>query len=182
MKGYELPESLTVAGREYAIRSDYRPALDVLQALGDAELEDRDKALVVLQVLYEDFDEIPREDLTEALKAAFVYLNGGQEDEGAPARRLMDWKQDLPLVIPPVNRVLGAEVREAEHLHWWTFLAAYAEVGDCLFAQVVRIRDKRAQGKPLDKADREFYRRNRQLVDFKVEHTAAEQALLDAWT
>lgn len=182
MRGYELPTALTVGGREHAIRSDYRPALDILQALGDAGLEDSDKALVVLTILYEDFDEMLQEDYTEALKAAFRYLNGGQEDEGAPSRRLMDWKQDLPLVIPPINRVLGAEVRAVPYVHWWTFLAAYQEVGDCLFAQVVRIRDKKAQGKPLDKADRDFYRCNRHLVDFKVEYTEAEQKFLDAWT
>lgn len=182
MSGYELPTALTVAGRAYAIRSDYRPALDILQALGDAELEDAEKALVVLEVLYEDFDELPEEDYTEALKEAFRYLNGGQEDEGAPLRRLMDWKQDLPLVIPPVNRVLGAEIRAVEYLHWWSFLAAYQEVGDCLFAQVVRLRDKRMRGKPLDKADREFYRRNQRLVDFKTQYTEAEESLLKEWT
>lgn len=182
MSGYELPTALTVGDHEYAIRSDYRPALDVLQALGDVELSDAEKALVVLQVLYEDFGEMAQEDYTEALREALRFLNGGQEDEGAPSRRLMDWRQDLPLVIPPINRVLGAEVRAVEYLHWWSFLAAYQEVGDCLFAQVVRIRDKKARGKTLDKADHEFYRRNRHLVDFKVEHTEAEQALLEAWT
>lgn len=182
MSGYELPTALTVGGREYAIRSDYRPALDILQALGDVELSNEEKALAVLAILYEDAETIPEEDYKEALKEAFCYLAGGQEDDGTPQRRLMDWKQDLPLVIPPINRVLGAEVREKNYLHWWTFLAAYQEIGDCLFAQVVRIRDLRARGRPLDKADREFYRRNQQLVEFKAAYTEAERKFLEEWT
>lgn len=181
MSGYELPTALCVAGEDREIRSDYRPALDVLQALGDVELSDEEKALVTLTILYEDANAIPRDAFGEALKAAFQYLAGGQTEQTGPTRRLMDWEQDLPLVLPPINRVLGTEVRAVPYCHWWTFLAAYQEIGDCLFAQVVRVRDKLHRGKALDKADREFYRHNRALVDFKTKHTDAEQRLLKEW-
>jgi len=60
-------------------------------------------------------------------------------------------------------------------------LSYYMEIGDCLFAQVVAIRDKKARGKPLDKQEREFYRRNRKMVDLKTTYTEAEQNLLAAW-
>lgn len=181
MSGYELPTALRVAGHEYPIRSDYRPALDVLQALGDVDLSDEEKALVTLAVLFDDWHTIPREHFREALKAAFEYLAGGQPEQTGQAVRLMDWEQDLPLVLPPINRVLGTEVRALPYCHWWTFLAAYQEVGDCLFAQVVRVRDKLRRGRALDKADREFYRHNRALVDFQTKHTDAEEQLLKEW-
>ena len=60
-------------------------------------------------------------------------------------------------------------------------LATYNEIGDCTFAQVVRIRDHRARGKPLDKTDQEFYRRNRHLVDLKAKYTAQDDAAFDPW-
>ena len=66
-------------------------------------------------------------------------------------------------------------------MHWWTFLAAYREIGDCTFAIVVRIRDHKARGKALDKTDQEFYRRNRQMVDLKTKYTPQEDAVLDKW-
>ena len=93
----------------------------------------------------------------------------------------MDWEQDYSLIIAPINRVMGQEIRAVEYMHWWTFLAAYNEIGDCTFAQVVRIRDHRARGKPLDKTDQEFYRRNRHLVDLKAKYTAQDDAAFDPW-
>lgn len=94
---------------------------------------------------------------------------------------LVDWAQDFQLIIAPINRIAGQEVRALDHVHWWTFLAWYMEIGDCLFAQVVRIRDKRARNRPLDKQDREFYRKNRDLIDLKANYTDAEKNLLAAW-
>ena len=56
------------------------------------------------------------------------------------------------------------------------------EIGDCLFAQIVRIREKKAKRKPLDKSDKEFYKRNRHLVDMKTGYTQSENELLKLWT
>ena len=49
-----LPDALEVSGAPYAIRTDYRCALDAIAALNDVELDEREKALCVLCVLYED--------------------------------------------------------------------------------------------------------------------------------
>ena len=95
--------------------------------------------------------------------------------------KLMDWGQDFRYIVAPINRVLGKEVRELEYLHWWTFISAYYEIGDCFFAQIVRIRNLKAKGKPLDKTDQQLYRENRELVDLKTNFTAAEDAVINAW-
>lgn len=68
-----------------------------------------------------------------------------------------------------------------DYLHWWTFLAAYYEIGECTFAQIVHIRDKLSRGQRLDKTDQEWYRRNRELVDFKRKYTDAEDELMKQW-
>ena len=93
----------------------------------------------------------------------------------------MDWEQDYGLLVPPINRVLGREIRSVEYLHWWTFLGAYQEIGDCAFAQVVRVRDRLARGKKLDKADREWYQRNRRLVVFKSRYTDEDEKIMREW-
>jgi hypothetical protein len=68
-------------------------------------------------------------------------------------------------------------------LHWWTFLAAYMEMGgDCLMSQIVHIRDKQAHGKPLDKQERQWLRRNRNLVELRPKFTSAEEDLIKKWT
>lgn len=93
----------------------------------------------------------------------------------------MNWEKDFPLIVGPVNRVLGREIRDETPIHWWTFLSAYYEIGDCLFAQVVRIRDKKARGKKLDNQEKEFYKRNREIIDIKTQYSSSENELLKMW-
>lgn len=177
---WELPTSVEVGGIMRDIRWDYRAALDVCVALSDPEFSNEDRALALLQILYPDWEEISPQDLQEAVTKGLWFLNGGSDEEPTrKAPKLMDWEQDFQMIVSPINRVIGREIREPTPLHWWTFLSAYYEIGDCLFAQVVRIREKKARGKQLDKAEREWYRNNRELVDFKTTYTQAEQDLLE---
>lgn len=179
---YELPKSLEVCGVNYEIRSDYRAVLDICAALSDVELSDEEKAYVALDIMYSDFKAMPPEHYAEAIKQCFWFINCGTEDE--PRRknpRLMDWAQDFQYIVAPVNRVIGTEIRDVEYLHWWSFISAYYEIGDCVFAQIVRIRDKKARGKPLDKQEREWYSQNRHMVDFKQTYTDSEKSILKEW-
>ena len=179
---YTLPKTVSVGGREYSIRSDYRAILDICEALTDPELTNEEKAEVLLYIFYPDLADIPVEDWQEAAKQCvwFIYC-GETERHQRSAPKLMDWSQDFRYIAAPINRVLGKEIREMEYLHWWTFISAYYEIGDCLFAQIVRIRSLRAKGKPLDKADQQWYQENRELVDLKTSFTEAEDAVINAW-
>ena len=61
-------------------------------------------------------------------------------------------------------------------------MSYYYEIGgDCVFAQIVRIRDMLARGKKLDKQDAEWYRKNRHLVVLKNQYTQEEDATIRAW-
>ena len=177
---YDLPTRVEVCGTEYAIRSDYRAVLDICTALADPELTDQDKAAVALGIFYEDSASIPVAQYAEALRSCFRFIDGGADEEHSAAKKpkLMDWKQDFQYIVAPVNRVMGVEIRSVEYLHWWSFLSAYYEIGDCVFAQIVRIRNLKARGKSLDKADREWYQQNRKLVDLKTTYTEQENELL----
>lgn len=179
---YELPKSLAVCGVNYEIRSDFRAVLDICTALSDVELAAEEKGLIALYILYPAFEEMPQEHYEEALKRCFWFINcGNEEDQTRKAPKLMDWEQDFQYIVAPVNRVMGMEIRAVEYLHWWSFISAYYEIGDCTFAMIVRIRDKQARGKPLDKQEREWYRLNRHMVDFKQTFSQAEKDVLKAW-
>lgn len=179
---YELPVSVQIRDAEYPIRSDYRAVLDICAALSDPELDDRSKAFAALTIFYPGFEDIPHECYEEALKQCFWFINcGSDEDQTRKAPKLMDWEQDFPYIVAPVNRVLEKEIRAVKYLHWWTFIGAYYEIGDCLFSQIVRIRDMKARGKKLDKADMEFYRHNQDLIDLKTTYTEHEESVLNSW-
>ena len=62
----DLPQKLTVGGREYNIRSDFRSVLRIIAAYGDDELSDAEKVYVCLRQLYKDFSEMPGKDYAEA--------------------------------------------------------------------------------------------------------------------
>lgn len=184
---YELPESLEIGGTDYAIRNGYRAALDVCAALSDPELSGQEKTLAALCAFYPEYEDIPPEHLDEALEKLFWFIDCGEErDKTRKSPRLVDWEKDFPIIAAPVNRVLGTEIRRKTGaddygIHWWTFISAYQEIGDCTFAQVVRVRDHKDRGKPLDKQDREWYRRNRDLVDIQKKYTSREQDFLKMW-
>lgn len=186
---YDLPTMLEVGGEAYDIRYDYRCILDIFSALEDPELESQDKAYVAVSIFYPDFDDIPAECYQEAVERCFWFINGGEVDAGKKGKRLVSWEQDFRYIIAPVSRVLGTDVRSIPYdrekntggLHWWTFLSAYMEIGDCVFAQIVRIRNLKASGKKLDKSDQEWYRQNRHLVDFKQTFTEVEEEVLSGW-
>lgn len=182
MTFYALPTEAEVGGRAYEVRSDYRAILDAIGVLSDPDYPEEERTLLVLQIVYPDFDSMPYHDYQEALEWAFWFIGGGSEPMQRKQPKLMDWKQDFPLIVAPVNRVIGCEVRALEYMHWWTFLSAYYEIGDCLFAQVVSIRKKKAKGKKLDKSDDAFYRENIDIIDIKTPVTEAEGMLMNEWT
>lgn len=176
-----LPTSLEIGGAEHSIRSDYRAVLDICAALSDPELDGQERAAVLLDILYPDLASIPPERYEEAIQKGILFINGGTAEHSGPSPRLVDWEQDFTYIVAPINRVIGQEIRAVEYMHWWTFLAAYYEIGDCTLAQIVRVRDKLARGKRLDPSDREWYRRNRPLVDFKRKYTERDEETYAGW-
>lgn len=178
---WELPISVDVQGVTYPIITDYRCILDILTDISDPEADGQDRAAALLVGLYPGFDDMPPDHYDDAIREGLRFINCDSEDAPHKAPRLVDWEQDYSLMIAPINRVMGKEIRAAEYIHWWTFLAAYQEIGDCTFAQVVRIRDHLARGKKLDKSDMEWYRKNRHLVDFKRKYTEAEDSAAKEW-
>lgn len=178
---YDLPTKLNICGTEYDIRSDYRAVLEICTALSDAELTNQDKAIVTLDIFYPSFRDIPSEQYEEAIRKCFWFINCGEEEQNVKAPKLVDWEQDFKYIVAPINRVCGQEIRTVPYMHWWTFIAAYYEIGECTFSQIVKIRDSLARGKSLDKFDREWYNRNRKIVDFKTTFTESENELLKQW-
>lgn len=177
---YDLPTELIIADTPYAIRSDFRAVLDILTALNDPELTPQSKSYVVLDVLYKDFTSMPSTSFNEALEKAMVFINGGDMDKSQKRQpRLMDWDKDFRYYIAPINKALGCECRSLPYLHWWTFLSAYMEIGECAFSHIVAIRKKKLHGKKLEKHEQEFYLTNKKIIDLKPHVIAEEVDLLN---
>ena len=133
--------------------------------------------------LYRDgFYQIPQEHMEEAILQAKWFVDCGQEeDDKKPAKKVMDWEQDEPILFPAINKVAGMETRAAPYIHWWTFSGYFMEIEEGAFSTVLGIRQKKAKGKKLEKWEQEFYRNNKKLCDIRKRYTEEEQAEIDYW-
>lgn len=177
---YSLPVEVEIDGVRYPIRDrgNWSMILDVLAALTDPELNDSEKYTAALRIFYE---RVPP-DITSAIAEMGSFIDGGNTVKPTnPSPRLMDWEQDFPLIVAPINRILGKEVRSVEYLHWWTFLAAYMEINDCTFTTVISIRQKQAKHKKLEKWEQDYVREHPELVKLRPLVSESEQAYLDSF-
>lgn len=179
---WELPKAVEIDGKKCKIRNacDYRVVLDVISALNDKELNEQYRVQCALFIFYEDLSGITN--IEAALSEMLKIINCGEDDEknNAPPKKLMDWEHDFKNIAAPVSRVLGYSVRDSKnYTHWYDFIGAYGEIGDCYFAQVINIRKMRQEGKALNEADRKFYREHKKDIDLPTEMTDEEKDWLE---
>lgn len=179
MNGWNLPRSVQVDGRDWAVNADFRDVLDVIGWLDGAEGEDllpEERWYVALALFYREFDAMPESSRPEAAKKLAEFIAGGRAETAKPGPRLLDWRQDAPLIAAGVNRAAGCEVRALPFVHWWSFLGWFSAIGEGPLATVVAIRDKLRRGKKLEAWELSYYRAHRDQVDLRPARSAAEQA------
>ena len=177
---FSLPATVEIDGRSYGIRADFRVILEIFVMLDDPDLTDADKTEALLRMFY-----IERPSDSEAAITAFVSFADpcGSGNKEKPHTRLISWSQDFDLMVAPINHILNTECRSLPYLHWRTFLAAYLEIPpESVFARVLRIREKLRTGKKLEKYERSWYNRNRDLVHLRQKFSKKEEEILNAWT
>ena len=151
---WDLPLYVVIDGNRYEIRNkcDYRVVLDVIEALNDEELDMQDRIECALFIFYGDEDMDTEEKVLEMLgskeniqtainEMTNIIGIGAEDNENKPL--LMNWQQDFQHIAAPVSRILGYSVRNPDnYTHWYDFVGAYQEIGDCFWANVVSIRIK----------------------------------------
>ena len=176
----DLPKSVTVNGRKYEIRTNYRDILKILKAFDDPELKDNEKIYVCLVVLYKRFETMPKEDLEAAFTEALKFIDCGSEPgKKKKSPRTMDWEQDESLIFPAINKVAGCEVRSLPYAHWWTFMGWFMEINDGVYSSVLSLRHKRAKRKKFEKWEIEYWNANKDICVLKPKYTEAEKAKIE---
>lgn len=178
-----LPETLLVGGVEYHIQTDYRNVLQIFEAFQDPELTREEKWIVAIYLMFEDFscaDDVIHAardgfDIGTAQKEIIWFISAGQPEKSVLELPVYSWAQDEQMIFSAINKVAGRETRELEYLHWWTFLGYFNEVGEGTFSFIVGIRHKLNHGKKLEKHEKEFLAKNKELVLMKKPLTKEEQ-------
>ena len=176
----QLPKTLTVGGKNYDIRSDYRNIFRILEAFEDTELSFYEKARITVKRLY--VEDILQSDFEEAYKKACWFIDGGKIYKSAKVEnaRLVDWEQDEIPLFAAINEAAKTEIRVLDYLHWWTFLSYYISIrSESLFAQILNIRSKKAKGKKLEKWENEFYKSNKDMIVLQKKYSKEQQTEID---
>ena len=160
-----LPTSLTIHEKDYEIRTDYRNILTIISAFNDEELKDSEKKLICMLRLYLEFYSIPEDDYKEAYESAIDFIECQMKSD-RPSPSVIDWGKDEQLMFAAVNKIAGKEIRAETYMHWWTFIGYFQNVDrDSLWGFILTIRQKKAKGKKLDKAENDFYKANKSMID-----------------
>ena len=168
-------------GREYAVNADWRPCVNIMRMFERSDLTDSEKIECMVEIFYKD--EIPYRLVPEAAQKAVWFLNLGDETtgkKGSSVGRLFSWEQDLKFIISAVDKSAGFSIRSKEFYHFWEFMSAFFESGECVFNTIVHQRKLKKTGKQT-KADREWWAENKDIAELKIELTADEQEVLDTF-
>ena len=180
MNRHRLYKSVEIAGKEVPIDSDFRNIIQIFTIMDDPDLLETERLELSLEYFYDSDDYLA--DIEEAIKQMMYFITMGDSEESKASgqdTKLYDWEKDFNIIIAPINKILGYDVREKEYLHWWTFLSAFMEIGECTFNTYVGIRSKLAKGKKLEKYEEKILRENKDRIILKRKHDSTTQALMD---
>lgn len=182
MNKYSLPKSIEIAGVECGIDSDFRNILQIFTILNDPDLLPQEAAMVALEWFYTDTAYMA--DLKTALTEMFTFISCGEQSKKPSGdddshEQWYDWDKDFNIIIAPINRILGYDVRGVEYLHWWTFMSAFMEIGECTFSTYVTIRKKLAKNIKLEKYEEKIYREHLDEIIIPKKYDKVTQELMD---
>ena len=180
MNKYTLPTSVEIDGVECKFNSDFRDILGIFQILNEPNLLEPEKVSIALDLFY--VDENYKINIVEAIKLMFEFIS--QEDNNdkktvTSSKPLYDWEQDFNIIISPINRTLGYDIRGKEYVHWWTFMSAFMEIGECTFSTYVGIRDKLNKGKTLEKYEQRLLKEHGDEIRLKTKVDDTTQDLMN---
>ena len=179
MDKYSLPTSTIINGNEIPFNADFRDIIKIMAILNEPNLLEIERVEIALEMFYNDNKY--SEDIDTAISEMMFFISCGVDDDNSKTseKPLYDWEQDFNIIIAPVNRTLGYDCRGTEFLHWWTFLSAFMEMGECTLNTYMGIRDKLNKGKKLEKWEEKLYRDNQNAIRLKPKYDDETQRIMD---
>lgn len=186
---WDYPLLVEIDGEKLEIENDcdYRVVLDCLNVYEDVDIDLQNQHKLALCFFYKEPWKIK-----DAKKAAMEMIriidcDSEEEFENKAKQslgnrpRIMSWKKDFKFIAPAVSRVLGYDVRTPDkYTHWWTFMSAFREIGECTWSTIISIRNKKINNQKLEKWEEKIYRDYKYDIDLPIQLTAEEQEMLNS--
>lgn len=186
---WDFPVSVTIDGEEYEIQNncDYRVILDCIAVYEDTSLDLITQHQSALIIFYKEPHKI--KNIEEAVKQMLRVIDCESEECSSfnktenfrPPERLMCWSKDFKFIAPATSRILGYDVRTPnKYTHWWSFMGAYMEIGECTWSTFISIRKKKMHGQKLEEWEQKVYRENKKDIDLPQNLTDEEKEWLNS--
>lgn len=169
----ELPYTVTVAGQQIPINTDYRTGIFFEQCLNDLTLTDDEKLTQVLELYYGE-GLIPLltdiETVQEAIQGIMWFYRCGAEETAEENTEDHSSGKDPPFSYEHDAAYIYAAFVEAynidltkNRLHWWQFRALFLGLPDTVqFSKIMGYRAMEIPAK-MPKAQKKFYQRMKRI-------------------
>ena len=180
-----LLDSLPQEWEGYPVDMAFETGIKISQCLVDEELDERERLIVALSLMFPEGADINEKKVDEALQ---WYLNGWNHDNVTTQDKnevvVMDFDIDQWRIYAAFRAQYGINLNKAK-LHFWEYMGLLSNLNECSFTQVVSIRSKKITAKmpaeernALNKA-KEIYRLKRIAHEETVEEKAETDAAVE---
>lgn len=184
-----LPESVTVDGEEYEIRTDFRTSMLFELLMQDNEVKPQDKTKKALKLYY---PVIPA-NINEAVEAILWFYRCGKEDNPQRQKinakkgktRVYSFEYDDDYIYAAFMTQYGIDLQDIEYMHWWKFRAMFHSLtNQNEFVKIMEYRSIEIKS-DMSKEQQSFYRKMKRLHALPVAKSedekmnAIEKALLN---
>ena len=140
------PKYVKVKNKKYKINSDFRVALECNKIAKDSKIDDLERALAIIYMLFGDDGLNSYEDWPELIKMGQKYLLLGKENKSFKndcSKPDFDYEKDRAYIRTSFIQDYGYNPYETEYLHWWDFWndlngLSNSEFGNCCILNRVR--------------------------------------------
>ena len=180
-----VPESLTIAGTEYEINTDFRVWLKFEMLLSD-EVEDSNATLFdIKKLIFKSKIPPDRDDEETTEQILWFYLCGKPEQKGGgSSKKIFDYDYDDGYICAAFMEQYHIDLNKAD-LHWWKFHALMLSLSENTeFVKIMGYRAIEINSK-MTAAQKAFYQKMKKHYKLPVKKeeqqriTAIEDALIN---
>lgn len=168
------PEYAEIKGVKYKINTDYRVALKCDEVARDTSIDDLERGLAIIYLLYGDKGLEDSENWEELLQIAVKFLKCGKEEtENNNNEPDMSFKQDWGRIQASFVSDYKIDLSK-ENMHWWAFYDLIEGLTENSVLNRVRFIRNYDISQIKDQKERNEWIKRKQAVELKREKTLEE--------
>lgn len=172
------PQFAEVNGKRFKINTDFKVALKCNEVAEDINIQDSERALAIIYLLFGDEGLKNEEDWEDLIQIALKYLSCGQKkgNDSEKEEVDMDFKQDWNYIQTSFFSDYSLDLSQTK-MHWWQFCNMVGGLTDkCILSRVRFVRTFDIS-QIKDAKEREKWIKQKQIVALKKEKTSEEKRL-----